>query len=176
MRNGNAVQMIQRSDLPGPAIFLKQGEYYISGAGPALVRTVLGSCVTVTMHCPVQKIGGMTHSLLPYPLPGTVAPRGQHGRFVDASVRYVFDRMMSLGISKDTLEVKVFGGGQLLTSLSGRSSDMEITIGRRNVETALNVIRELGLSVTATDVGGNLGRTLIFYPYLGDVWVKKIVR
>ena len=164
------------ADMDLPTVFLKQGEYFISDKGPALIRAILGSCVAVTMHCPVLRIGGITHSLLPYPLPGASIPHGNYGRFVDASVKYVFERMMSLGIRKETLEVKVFGGGQLLTRLTGRPSEIEINIGRRNVETALKVIGELGLKVTATDVGGNLGRKLIFYPHQGDVWVKKIVR
>jgi hypothetical protein len=38
MRSGDAIQMIRSSDPPGPTIFLKQGEYYISDDGPALVR------------------------------------------------------------------------------------------------------------------------------------------
>jgi chemotaxis protein CheD len=164
------------ADTDCPVFFLKQGEYYISEKGPALVRTILGSSVAVTMHCPALKIGGITHSLLPYPLPGAKTPADHIGRFVDLSVRHVLERMLSLGAGKDTLEIKVFGGGQLLTRLTGASSGIEISIGRRNVETALKVIGDLGLHVTTTDVGGNWGRKLIFYPHRGDVLIKKIVR
>lgn len=159
-----------------PSLFLKQGEYYISGNDPAAVWTVLGSCVTVTMHCPVLKIGGMTHSLLPYPQPGTGIPFGQTGRFVDVSIRHLFEKMISRGADTDKLEVKVFGGGNLLSVISGKPLDAKVNIGRLNAETALEVIRELGLPVTATDIGGTWGRRLVFYPSRGDVWVKKIIR
>lgn len=176
MKSGYDLQPCFDATTEWPTVFLKQGEYYISDGGPALVRTILGSCVTVTMHCPVLKIGGLTHSLLPYPLPGTPLANGHHGRFVDSSVKHVLERMLSLGIKKSSLEVKVFGGGQMLLKPSGQPLSKEINIGRRNVETALRVIQEFGLHITATDVGGTWGRKLMFYPHRGDVWVKKITR
>jgi chemotaxis protein CheD len=95
---------------------------------------------------------------------------------VESSVRLVFERMMSLGVNRGDLEVKVFGGGKMLTSLAGTDPGREFSIGRRNVETALKVIQELGLTIAATDVGGTWGRKLMYYPHWGDVWVKKIVR
>lgn len=159
-----------------PVLFLNQGEFYISGERPVAVRTILGSCVTVTMHCPVTGIGAITHSLLPYPLPGTQVGPGHQGRFVVSSVTLVFDRLMALGVRRSRLEVKVFGGGRMLLRPSGTPLDNEIHIGRRNAETALKVIGELGLKVTATDLGGNWGRRLIFFPHRGDVWIKKILR
>src|SRR6056297_1710107 len=141
-----------------PVIYLKQGEYYLSEDGPALVRTILGSCVTVTMHCPVAKIGGITHSLLPYPLHGTRVPPGHKGRFVDSSIYQVFSRLTAIGAHKSKLEIKIFGGGHMLLQDPVRQVRNDINIGRKNVETALKTIQELGLNVTATDVGGNWGR------------------
>ena len=176
MKSGQELQPRVDPQAELPTVFLKQGEYYISDRGPALVRTILGSCVTVTMHSPTFLVGAITHSLLPYPLPGTKVQYGHHGRFVDSSVRLVFERMLALGVKKNDLEVKVFGGGKMLTSLTGNDAGKEINIGRRNVETALKVIQELGLSIAATDVGGTWGRKLMYYPHRGDVWVKKIVR
>lgn len=159
-----------------PNVFLKQGEFYISDNDPAMVWTVLGSCVTVTMYCPIRKIGGMTHSLLPYPLSNAGIPCNQPGRFVDAAIRSLLAKMRSRGAGKNRLEVKVFGGGNLLPVISGRPRDEKVNIGRLNAETALKVIHELGLQVTATDIGGTWGRRLVFYPHCGDVWVRKIIR
>ncbi|MFP4445594.1 MAG: chemotaxis protein CheD [Desulfosudaceae bacterium] len=159
-----------------PSVYLKQGECYISDGGPAQARTVLGSCVTVTMHCPVLQIGGITHSLLPFPPPGTRIPPGHRGRFVVSSVHYVYEQLVTRGVRKNRLEVKIFGGGQMFLPVIGKEMQEKLNIGRRNVETALKTIQELGLTVTATDVGGNLGRKLLFFPHRGDVWVKKINR
>ncbi|MEW6080029.1 MAG: chemotaxis protein CheD [Thermodesulfobacteriota bacterium] len=176
MKKNNGTRTPPSVDADLPVLFLKQGEYHISDKGPMLIRTILGSSVAVTMHCPELKIGGITHSLLPFPVPGATTPADHIGRFVNLSVRHVLERLLDMGARKDTLEIKVFGGGQLLTRLTGTSSGIEISIGRRNVATALKVIGELDLHVTATDVGGNWGRKLIFYPHRGDVLIKKIVR
>ncbi|MFO8048929.1 MAG: chemotaxis protein CheD [Desulfosudaceae bacterium] len=157
-------------------IYLKQGEFFVSNAGEAQVRTVLGSCVTVTMHCPVLQIGGITHSLLPFPLPNTKVMPHDKGRYVDSSVNHIFEKLIGRGCSRSRLEVKIFGGSQMLLPVPGKPVYEKLNIGRRNVETALKVIQQLGLNITATDVGGNHGRKLLFFPHRGDVWVKKINR
>jgi chemotaxis protein CheD len=157
-------------------VYLKQGEFYISDGSPAQVRTVLGSCVTVTMYCPARNIGGITHSLLPYPLPKTIDAANLTGRYVNLSIRHVYTRMASLGVNFRTIEVKIFGGGQMFLPVPGKETETALNIGRRNVETALKTIQELGLTITATDVGGIHGRKLLFFPHRGDVWIKKINR
>lgn len=177
MKSVPEIQRISVNSSEGLSLYIKQGEYYISDGGPAQVRTILGSCVTVTMHCPILKIGGITHSLLPFPLPGTKGmPPGHHGRYVNSSVQYIFNQMLSRGANRHRLEVKIFGGGQMLLPVPGKPVQERLNIGRRNVETALKTIQELGLTVTATDVGGNQGRKLLFFPHRGDVWIKKITR
>ena len=176
MKTGQNTSWRLDKEMDWPTIYLKQGEYYISEGEPALVRTILGSCVTVTLFCPVRKIGGITHSLLPFPLPGTTVAPGHDGRFVDSSIRKVFEKMGARKIVRKQLEVKIFGGGQMLLPDTKSNTHTPINIGRRNVETALQTIQELGLNVTATDVGGTWGRKLIFFPHRGDVWVKKIHR
>jgi chemotaxis protein CheD len=157
-------------------VYLKQGECYISDGGPTQVRTVLGSCVTVTMYCPLLGIGAITHSLLPFPLPGIQNVSMQTGRYVNLSVRYIFGQMAALGVNVKKLEVKIFGGGQMFLPSSEKPTQTTLNIGRRNVETALKTIQELGLNITATDVGGFQGRKLLFFPHRGDVWIKKINR
>jgi chemotaxis protein CheD len=157
-------------------VYLKQGDFYISDGSAAQVRTVLGSCVTVTMYCPVLNIGGITHSLMPYPLPRTVDAPNLTGRYVNLSIRHVFSRMAALGVNVKSLEVKIFGGGQMFLPVPGKPAEASLNMGRRNVETALKTIQELGLNITATDVGGAHGRKLLFFPHRGDVWIKKITR
>lgn len=157
-------------------IFLKQGQHFVSNGKPARVKAVLGSCLSVTMHCPIMKMGGITHSILPFPIPGSRSATEHRGRFVILSVRDLLDRMLSLGAIKNSLEVSVFGGGQMLLHDPAKRVLKPLDIGRKNVETAFKSIRELGLSVTDTDVGGLLGRKIIFFPQSGDVQVEKTNR
>lgn len=159
------------------SVYLKQGECYISSINELVqVKTVLGSCVTITMHCPILKIGGITHSLLPFPLNGAPAPPDQVGRYVNTSVKYIFERLSMMGGIKKNLQVKIFGGAQMFWADPEKPPKKALNIGRRNVETALETIDKLGLTITATNVGGRQGRKLLFFPHQGDVWVKKINR
>ena len=49
---------------PGEALSLMPGELW-SGRGAASVRTLLGSCVALTLWHPRLRVGGMCHYLLP---------------------------------------------------------------------------------------------------------------
>lgn len=176
MESGLETDLKNAGNPDWPNVYLKQGEYFVSDGGPVQVRTVLGSCVTVTMFCPVLNIGCMTHSLLPFPLPGVRKDIEQTGRYVNLIIRHVFGKMIALGVSPRTMEVKIFGGGQMFLPAPGKPVQTTLNIGRRNVETALKTIQELNLNITATDVGGTQGRKLLFFAHRGDVWVKKINR
>ena len=176
MKSGSENEFRSVGNTDWPNIYLKQGECYISEGGPVQIRTILGSCVTVTMFCPLLNIGGITHSLLPFPLPGVRENTNHIGRYVNLSIRHVYERMTALGVNSRTMEVKIFGGGQMFLPIPGKAVRTTLNIGRRNVETALTIIQELGLNITATDVGGTQGRKLLFFAHRGDVWVKKINR
>jgi len=65
-----------------PIIYLKPGEMYITEK-PALVSTVLGSCVSVTMFNPRLQIGAICHGLLP-----TFKPESLYGNLA-AEYKYV---------------------------------------------------------------------------------------
>lgn len=45
-------------------IFLQPGEYFVADAQYQL-RTMLGSCVSVTLWHPIKRMGAMSHFLLP---------------------------------------------------------------------------------------------------------------
>ena len=45
-------------------IFLQPGEFYF-GEGKTRIRTLLGSCVAITLWHPRLHIGGMSHYMLP---------------------------------------------------------------------------------------------------------------
>ncbi|MBL8511280.1 MAG: chemotaxis protein CheD, partial [Betaproteobacteria bacterium] len=45
-------------------IFLQPGEFYF-GDADTRIRTLLGSCVSITMWHPTRRIGGMCHYMLP---------------------------------------------------------------------------------------------------------------
>ncbi|NPV88226.1 chemotaxis protein CheD [Coprothermobacteraceae bacterium] len=127
----------------------------------------LGSCVAVAMYDPSQRIGGMVHVLLP-------ESRGQKtelpGKFADTGVPYLLDLMLEKGAFVNRLVVKIAGGASLMSVNVGSFGD----IGKRNVEAVRTALSNLGLMVTAEDVGGHEGRTFTLDVGTGVFTVKTV--
>ena len=89
----------------------------VPGAQPAILRTILGSCVGVTFWSARLGAGAMCHGVLPRcPLNSAArlrASRTGH-RYVDFSIRYLAAQFDALGARRDELEVKLFGGADVL--------------------------------------------------------------
>jgi chemotaxis protein CheD len=145
------------------SIFLLPGEVCISKE-PRVVTTVLGSCISVTMFAAKLGAGAICHARLP------------HGRkddelaYVNNAVTYMVETMEAMGIKRGELEVKLFGGADVLKRVSGSGK----SIGRQNVETAIEVIGELRLRLSAQAVGGFAGRKIRFWTSTGQVLCTSI--
>lgn len=147
-----------------PLVYLKPGELHF-GAAPSVVTTVLGSCVSVTMFERTSGTAAICHALLPE------GSKDDALRYVDTSILRMLAMFSARGVSPARLEVKLFGGADLLGNGGSR-----IGVGRRNVEIARRVLSASGLAVTVADVGGTRGRKLIFYTHTGEVLLKRLRR
>jgi chemotaxis protein CheD len=153
--------------------YLKPGEMHIADR-PGMVKTVLGSCVAVTMYNPRLKTGAICHSMMPR----WVEERDGRGRsdegfkYVDYSIRYMVDAFRSFGIRSREIEVKLFGGADMYSS--GENDERHLSVGRQNIIEALNVMEENGLVLRKGDVGGTQGRKLHFYLHTGAVFLKRL--
>lgn len=145
-------------------VFLKPGEVVVTRE-PALITTVLGSCIAVTMFSPAAGTGAICHAMLP-------GGSGQSNdlRYVETAVAYIYRMMIVSGIPDD-LVVKLFGGAAVLETGAPESRK---TIGDENISSAENVLAMFNLSVAARDVGGNRGRRLYFCTRGGDVFLRKV--
>jgi chemotaxis protein CheD len=147
-------------------IYLQPGELYAADA-PAVVSTVLGSCIAVTFFSPRTGMGSICHALLPR------NPAG-HGvatfRYVDSSVLHMVGQFDAMGIPRDEVEVKVLGGADVLEGLNGTA----VSVGRQNIEAAFRIIEQERLSVAVTDVGGSIGRKIYFCTHTGKVLLKRL--
>lgn len=135
---------------------------------PTAVQTVLGSCVSVTFHCPTLRIGGIFHALLPraadYPREN---PASTPYKYVDTAIQTVFNELEQLGARRHGLEAKVFGG-------ACSDLDQSSGVGLRNVEAAFETLERCKVRIKAADVGGRRGRKLLFLSHAGDVFVKRL--
>jgi len=149
-----------------PTIYLKPGELYCA-VTPTIVSTVLGSCVSITMHNPELRMSTICHAVLPEELTS-----GDPCRYVDSSIiamLLMFDRY---GIKKKDLEVKLFGGSDMLPP--SNNSFRKKTVGKQNILRSQQIIEREQLNLRAYDVGGTLGRKLFFHTHTGEVYLKRL--
>ncbi len=150
-------------------IYLKPARMHMSGGGAQAVTTVLGSCVSVTFFAAKERIGAITHAFLPE---GSLAEtRKNPGRFVTSSIAWTVRAFEKAGIPRGQLEVKLFGGAQMFRDVSGGGKP--VCVGTQNVETALSTLNQFNLKLATQEIMGDCGRKLVFYPHLGEVWLKK---
>jgi chemotaxis protein CheD len=155
-----------------PDLDLQPGELYLSRK-PAILRTILGSCVGVTFWCSRLGVGALCHGILPKcPLSWAPGSKNSEGhRYVDFSIRYLARQFDALGASRGELEVKLFGGADVLPAAGTRGRP---TVGAQNCKVATEVLVEEGLIVSASDLGGNRGRRIHFHTGTGEVLLHRL--
>ncbi len=90
-------------------------------------------------------------------------------RYVEFSIRCLAQQFEALRATRDEIQVKVFGGADVLPSLAERTG--KPTIGALNADTALAVLAEEGFKVMAQDPGGARGCRIQFHT--GTVQVAR---
>ncbi|GBE02728.1 chemoreceptor glutamine deamidase CheD [bacterium BMS3Bbin06] len=156
-----------------PVVYLKPGEMY-TAERPTMVSTVLGSCVSVTMFSRRLKIGAICHGFLPKCTNTKHCDSHymEEFKYVDYSIMQMIEGFDKYGIKRSEIEVKLFGGADAL-SLQGDKPGT-FTVGRQNIQTAIQVIKNERLHLIISDTGGLRGRKLIFYTHTGEVLLKRL--
>lgn len=154
---------------PTPAaieIFLQPGEVYF-GDRDTRIRTLLGSCVSITFWHAGLRLGGMCHYLLPE-RKGDSQGR-QDGRYADEALRLLFDEMRAAGTRPHDYQAKIFGGGRMFSPSAGSG---RLDIGRRNIEIGQRLLQGYGLAPVSQHLAGVGHRNIIFDVATGVVWVR----
>jgi chemotaxis protein CheD len=145
------------------------GEFHAS-RNPCVISTVLGSCVSVALHDSADGVGGMNHFMLPGRLGQEkiyVSNAGKYGMF---AMELLINEMIKMGAKKKAMIAKVFGGGKVLKSLLGASGG----VADSNVTFAMEFLSEEGIPVSSSDVGGTLGRKILFFTEDSRVLLKRL--
>ena len=147
-------------------IVLQPGEYHF-GDQNTRMRTLLGSCVAITLWHPHLLIGGMCHFLLP----SRVREKRDalDGKYADEVIQLLLDEIKMKNTYPSEYDAKIFGGGNMFPGLKGK---YEKHIGRKNVEVGCSLITTCGMKYKASDVGGEFHRNIIFDVWNGQVWVN----
>jgi len=152
-----------------PQIHIGIGEAHLARS-PAILKTVLGSCVGVTFWNPRLVVGALCHGLLPNCREMASAVDGY--RFVEFAIRDLARKFDALGIHRSEVQIKVFGGAEQFPSSA--SDPPRISVGDKNWRTAMEVLRDEHFIVSACDVGGSAGRFVEFNTMTGKVNVRRL--
>jgi chemotaxis protein CheD len=156
-----------------PEVYLHPGEAYLARK-PAIIRTLLGSCVGVTFWSARLRVGALCHCQLPRcPEKKSVVLTVTEGRrYVDFAIRDLATRFDKLGVPRAEIQVKAFGGGDVL--LPSEVASLKPTIGKLNCESTLQVLREEGLGILASSLGGSTGLNIQFNTATGEVLLRRL--
>jgi chemotaxis protein CheD len=155
-----------------PDLNLQPGELFLA-RNPAILRTILGSCIGVTFWSERFGAGALCHGVLPRcpaDLPRDVVQQ-EGPRYVDYSIRYLAQQFDAIGASRRELVVKMFGGADVLP-VGYREN--RPTVGALNCKAAIEVLAEEGFTVAASDIGGVRGRRIHFHTGTGEVLLHRL--
>jgi chemotaxis receptor (MCP) glutamine deamidase CheD len=135
-----------------------------ASAKPCIMRTVLGSCVSVCLHDPVTPIGGINHFMLP----GEGNEAGLATRFGVHAMELLINAIMKHGGDRRRLTAKVFGGGNVLRGLGSP------TVGELNAAFALEFLATERIAILARRLGGVDAIQLRYHSDTSQTWVRRL--
>src|SRR5262249_41140424 len=74
--------------------------------------------------------------------------------------------LLKLGAIRERLEIKVFGGGRVLSGMTD--------VGARNIAFVRSFLSLEGYQITAEDLGGTHPRKVVYFPASGRVKVRRL--
>ena len=147
-------------------IFLGPGEHYF-GNHETRIRTLLGSCIAVTMHHPKYRIGGMCHFLVP--ARGSEPAASLDGRYGVDAMGLLIQEAENAGTRPRDYRFKVFGGGDMFPGMTRKSG---ANVGAKNVLCAEDFLQSSGFTVESKHLGGSGYRNVVFDVWSGNVWLR----
>lgn len=150
-------------------VFLNPGEYFVGDARHR-IRTLLGSCVSITLWHPGLRMGAMSHFLLSDRSASMTGPLD--ARYGAEALQLMFLELQRQGVAPQECDAKIFGGGDMFPQYRGHATP--ITVGRKNGEAARQLLESCGIRVKSESLFGQGHRRILFDVHSGHVWARQI--
>ena len=151
-----------------PIINLMPGEWYFGQR--KILRTLLGSCVALTLWHPERRLGGLCHYLLPERVRQAVAPLS--GRYGDEALELLVRCIRRAGTQPQDYVVQLHGGASLLPA----GVQSSFNVGDRNVVQGRQLIDQHGFRLQSECVGDSVARQVSLNISTGEVQVRRGAR
>lgn len=132
---------------------------------PAILRTILGSCVGICIYDRIKKIGGLAHIILPVDTSNGASIE----KFADTAVPFLVQQLLKEGAKKEFMSAKIAGGASMFKFEASVALGQ---IGERNIEETKKMLLKMQIPLVEEDTGGFAGRVIDFYLDDGHMKVK----
>lgn len=147
-------------------VHVLQGDCYTTADKNETLTTVLGSCIAACIRDPYVGFGGMNHFLLPQSDMAFESPMDASLRYGSFAMEQLINDILSHGGQRNRLEVKLFGGGNVVKELSG--------VGHRNADFIETYMENEGFEVASSDLRGFSPRKIQYTPATGKVLLRRL--
>lgn len=144
------------------AVKVLPGEYFVSNE-EIVIMTVLGSCIAACIWDGKARVGGMNHFMLPDGEGGDGS--GRYGSF---AMELLINEMLKLGARRETMQAKIFGGGQVMAGFT------TMNVGERNTKFVIDYLATERIPIVSQDVLDIHPRKVCFFPTSGKALVKRL--
>ncbi len=145
------------------------GGYYVSKE-PSVVKTILGSCISVCLFESENKIGGMNHFMLPESKDLDNVDDYNNTRYGIYAMEVIMNEILKLGGKKSNITAKIFGGGNVLPGLTSNV----LKIADKNINFAKKFLSDENIPIITEDIGGNTPRKVFFFNTENKIMLKKL--
>jgi chemotaxis protein CheD len=144
------------------AVKVLPGEYFVANTD-IVIMTVLGSCIAACIWDAKSGVGGMNHFMLP---DGDSSDTS--GRYGSYAMELLINEMIKLGARRESMQAKVFGGGQVMAGFT------TMNVGERNTKFVMDYLHTEHITVVSKDVLDIYPRKVCFFPTSGKAMVKRL--
>jgi len=140
---------------------LRPGQVYLVKE-TGFIRTVVGSAVSICIWDEELKYACMCHFVFPMPAPGD----SPSGLYATESIPTMLKTLSSAGSKRRSLSAHILGGAS--------QTPVPDPTAEQNIEAARFILRQNRIPVICEDVGGRVGRKIVFNAENGNVAVVKV--
>ncbi len=130
---------------------------------PGAIHTVVGACCVVCLWDRTHRYGGMNHFLYPATSNTLLATP----KFGNVATLGLIKLMEEAGSRREDLVAQILGGASPLDR-------PHLQLGMKNVQAARDVLERKHVFITSQDVGGHMGRKIIFDTGTGHIMILKV--
>jgi len=143
-----------------------QGTSLVTADRNVVLTTVLGSCIATCLYDPIAHVGGMNHFLLSHPAGFDGADAAESARYGVYAMEVLINEMLKAGAIRSRLRAHLYGGANLHAGMK--------SIGTANARFAEEFLRDDGIPLVHSHIGGNEARRVDFRAALGQARCRVV--